>query len=80
MNQTNVLQISKKRLKVFGSESLLGKIFSSGFTKAHPLRIEFEQGVKPEMVEIPDYVPMCLLRDVTRLRNEGWKIEIGEYT
>lgn len=82
-------RISKKLLETIASASLRGLLWEAGITISddRELHLEFEtftlqqcrQNDGPDLVIIPEYVPMCLLECVLSFIKNGWTVTVGQY-
>jgi hypothetical protein len=79
------IKITKEKLALMGSNSLLGLI---GKGNDPSIKILFEQTSMrwrekhhgAEEIILPEYVPMCLMSDLLWLVQNGFEVEIDEYS
>lgn len=81
------IKLMKKALETIGSSSLLGRVGISGKLPPATVLILFEtfspeqcrKAGNPDEIIIPEYVPMCLCKDMLALTKVGYSVEIGEW-
>jgi hypothetical protein len=86
------LRVSKKELELWGANSLEGCLAIEGYLAKEgfyqePIRILFEQWSPekveaesgPDMLLLPEYLPLCLCESVISLTQRGVKLEFGVY-
>lgn len=78
------MDITKKWLQTCGDHSLEGALYEAGVRHPQPLTLRFEQGVLdpeqgPDLLLVPDFVPVCLLRSVVSLCRQGYELKIETY-
>lgn len=84
------LKIRYEDYEVIGSHSLLGRLmegFLDGSLKKEGLVLKFqastlkecEERPGPEILLMPEHVPMCLIEDVIKLVSEGIRVTIDTF-
>lgn len=81
------LDITKADLETIGTNSLQGMLLDKGVREPCSITIRFQQsslGWKhahdgPEVLLIPEHVPMCLCESIVNLQRQGYQITIEPF-